>query len=173
MTRQQGDPDSLVQGALVDLFSAYDVPVAPLPRSSGPFLGPVPEVSSTLDFKRRSTAVENGRLTLSLGRALLEGMKPGVGNSILLDWARELANQLGGRIKNRFLPFGVRIDLGMPSIADQKMLEHELRSGSAGRIYLGRSVRGQILVTLRGMPENSELNYVGGVAASEGSTLFF
>jgi hypothetical protein len=173
MTRSQGDSDSLVQGALVDLFSAYAVPVAPLPRSSGPYLQSVPDISASLDFKRRAASLEVGRITLSLPRALLDSMKPGTTSSIQLDWARELTNQLAGRLKNRLLPFDVRLELGMPAIADQKMLSHELRSGSAGRVYPARCVRGQLLVTVRGVPDDAELTYVGGSNATEGSTLFF
>jgi hypothetical protein len=173
MTRSQGDSDSLLQGALVDLFSAYDVPVAPVARSSGPYTQPVPEVSASIDFKRRAASVESGRLTLSLSRSLLDSMKPSETSSVQLDWARELTNQLAGRLKNRLLPFDVRLELGMPAIADQKMLEHELRSGSAGRVYPARSVRGQLLVTIRGLPEDAELTYVGSASASEGATLFF
>src|SRR6187200_1382882 len=104
MTRSQGDSDSLVQGALVDLFSAYAVPVAPLPRSSGPYTQAPPEVSASLDFKRRAASVEVGRITLSLPRSLLDSMKPSTSSSIQLDWARELTNQLAGRLKNRLLP---------------------------------------------------------------------
>jgi hypothetical protein len=42
------------------------------------------------------------------------------------------------------------------------------------RVYTGRTVRGNVLLTLEGMPEESELSYVGpeGVAA-EGELILF
>ena len=161
--------DSIVQATLVELFNAYGVAFAPLPRSSAP-LSPVPEVSVAAAFRHGSGAV--GRLTLSLPSALLEHMKSGEPTSVRLDWARELANQLTGRIKNRFLPLGVRLEVGLLSLLETNLLQHQLKDAVALRVYLGRTLRGPVLVTIHGLPQDSSLSYVGGVSATEGSLLW-
>jgi hypothetical protein len=42
-------------------------------------------------------------------------------------------------------------------------------------VYAGRTVRGDIIVTLEGLPHEAELSYVGPslAAATEGEVLFF
>ncbi|RYZ07629.1 MAG: hypothetical protein EOO73_11675 [Myxococcales bacterium] len=161
--------DSLVQGALVDLFNAYEVAVAPLPRSALP-APPTPEVSAAAAF--RSSDGVAGRLTLSLPSALLEQMKGQEATSVRMDWARELANQLLGRIKNRLLPFGVRIEIGLLTLLDPKLMQHQAQNLSGLRLYLGRTLRGHVLVTAQGLPNDAALKYVGAAAAVEGATLW-
>lgn len=161
--------DSLLQAALVDLFSAYGVAFAPLPRSA---LGAAnaPEVSVAATFRNGSST--GGRLTLSLPAALLEHMKGEEATSVRLDWARELANQLLGRVKNRLLPFGVRIDIGVLTSLHPTLIQHQLQDLSGVRVYHGRTLRGPVLVTVRGLPEDSSLSYAGALGAKEGSMLW-
>jgi hypothetical protein len=160
--------DSLVQASLVDLFNGYDVALAPLPRTSAPSAS-LPEVSVAASF---SNSGATGRLTLSLPTALLEHMKHAEATSVRMDWARELTNQLLGRIKNRLLPLGVRLEIGLLTLLDTKLLAHQLQDPSGLRIYVGRTLRGLVLVSIRGLPEDSALAYVGAVGASEGSLLW-
>lgn len=161
--------DSLVQASLVDLFNAYGVALAPLPRSA--LAAPAaPEVSVAAAFRSGSDGA--GRLTLSLPAALLEQMKGNEATSVRIDWARELANQLLGRIKNRLLPFGVRVEIGSLTLLDPKLMQHQLQNLSGLRVYLGRTLRGPVLVTVRGLPEDASLNYVGGAGATEGAMLW-
>jgi hypothetical protein len=161
--------DSLLQAALVDLFGAYGVAFAPLPRSAFS-ASMAPEVSVAAGF--RSGSGTGGRLTLSLPAALLEHMKGEEPTSVRLDWARELANQLLGRVKNRLLPFGVRMDIGLLTLLDPKLMQHQLQDLSGLRVYCGRTLRGPVLVTVRGLPEDSSLSYAGAVRAKEGSVLW-
>jgi hypothetical protein len=161
--------DSLLQASLVDLFKAYGVAFAPLPRSA--ITGPLAyEVSVAAAF--RSGSGSGGRLTLSLPSALLEHMKGDELSSVRIDWARELANQLLGRIKNRLLPFGVRIEIGLLTLLDLKLMQDQLQNLSGLRVCLGRTLRGPVLVTARGLPEDSSLSYVGGAGATEGTMLW-
>jgi hypothetical protein len=107
-----------------------------------------------------------------LPSALLENMKNGA--SLKGDWTRELASQLIGRIKNRMLQFSVRIEVGVSSTLDSKALASHLAQARAARIYTGRSLRGEILVTLEGTPDESQLVYVGPAnVASEGTGILF
>lgn len=162
--------DSLVQGSLVELFAAYSVALAPLPRA-GAASWAVPEVSASAAFRRQGVS-EAGRLTLSLSTALLDQMKASESTAVKLDWARELTNQLLGRIKNRLLPFGVQLEIGALALMSSQMLEHELERGSGFRVYAARTLRGLVLVTLRGLPEDSALSYVGPPSATEGTILW-
>lgn len=168
----RGAIDALVQGALVDLFQAYDVAIAPLPRSSLARLPAIPEVSAGIAFTR--ARAPSGRLTLSLPAAVLELTRWGNGGNLKTDWARELANQLMGRVKNRLLPFNVRVDVGQLFSLDSKLLITQLQRASSTRVYAGRTLRGEVVVTLDGMPDEAELTYVGAaVVPAEGEMLLF
>jgi hypothetical protein len=161
--------DSLIQASLVDLFKAYGVALAPMPRSA--FTAPtVPEVSVAAAF--RSGAGVAGKLTLSLPAALLEHMKGDEVTSVRMDWARELASQLVGRIKNRLLPFGIRVEIGPLTLLDPKLIQHQRQDLSGQRVYVGRTLRGLVVVSLQGLPDDSALSYVGGVGATEGTLLW-
>lgn len=170
----RGAIDSLVQSSLVQLFGAYNVAVAPLPRLPQHHLPQMLDISAAVGLSRRGGAP--GRLTLSAPSELLQGMGRGPigGRALLGDWARELANQLAGRIKNRMLQFNVRLDLGTSHIVDSKALASQLALSPSVRMYPGRTLRGEVLVSLTGLPDESELTYVGPAnVASEGAVILF
>jgi hypothetical protein len=103
---------------------------------------------------------------------VLLGPEPG-GAAPRDEWARELANQLMGRIKNRLLQFSATLQLGLPSTSDAATESGRERSATL-RVYVGRTVRGNVLLTLEGMPEESELSYVGPEGlALEGEAILF
>jgi len=161
--------DALIQASLVDLCGAYGVALAPLPRHT-----PTPAGTSdvTVAVAFRGWGSTAGSLTLSLPSALLEYMKGTEATSVRLDWARELTNQLLGRIKNRLLPFGVRLEIGALTLVDPNRLRHQLKENQTSRTYAGRTLRGLVLVTVQGLPQDLTLTYVGGTAAAEGSMLW-
>lgn len=171
----RGAVDSLVQSSLVELFAAYNVAVAPLPRVTAGRLPTVPEVSAAISFVRKEDVNLPGRMTLSLPAAVLEFSKGGAAGNLRGDWARELANQLIGRIKNRLLQFSVRLETGASSHVDSQALARQLAQGSSDRrIYVGRTLRGEVLVTLDGMPDDVRLVYLGPVnVAVEGDVILF
>ena len=168
----RGAIDSLVQGSLVELFAAHQVAVAPLPRSSASRVPNLPDVSVALAFSYAGGA-NAGRLTLSVPSAVLEQMRGPDGAAVKLDWARELGNQLMGRVKNRLLPFDLRLAIGALTALDSAALERQLQNGGNVRIYTARSLRGTIVVTLQGLPEEYKLVYVGAPAPTEGSVIWF
>jgi len=170
----RGAIDSLVQGSLVDLFGAYSVAVAPLPRSSRPWIPTLPDISAAVSFTRQPSGGQPGRLTLSLSGPLLEHMSPHTGGTLKGDWARELANQLMGRIKNRLLPFNVRLQMGVSSMLDSVKLERHLQLARDARVYTARTLRSETVVTIEGLPDDSQLMYIGPVnAAAEGDAILF
>lgn len=168
----RGCVDSLVQGSLVDLFAAYGIAAAPLPRMAGQMVSELPEISFALSFKCESRQRNAGKLTFSVPTALLDHMKSDETASVRLDWARELANQLLGRIKNRLLPFATRLDVGNPSVVEPRQLRERLQAQRDLRVYAARTVRGIVLVTLEGLPNDAELKYVGPGSAAEGALLW-
>ncbi len=168
----RGALDALVLGALVDLFQAYDVAVAPLPRLVPGRPPALPDLSAAIAFTRARAA--SGRLTLSASPAVLDLTRGGAGDSLRIDWIRELANQLMGRIKNRLLHFSARVDVGTLSHVDSKLLATQLQKVPSPRVYAARTLRGEVVVTIDGLPEESELVYVGaGTQPAEGDMLLF
>ena len=167
----RGAIDSLVQGSLVELFGAYDVAVAPLPRHAQQPEPQPSDVSATLSFTR--DAGQTGRVTLSLPSALLALMRGEASSTLQKDWAKELTNQLAGRIKNRLLQFSVRIQIGVLATIDSKALARQLGASSTTRSYAGRTLRGEVVATIQGMPEESELRFVGAGSSAEGDLILF
>ena len=169
----RGAIDSFVQGSLVDLFAAYNVAVAPRPRTLRISSPTLPDMSAAIGFSRQPSG-QQGRLSLSLPSSLLELMSPSTVGSLQSDWTRELANQLMGRIKNRLLPFNVRLRLGVSSGIESAKLAQRLEASQDLRVYTGRALRGELVVTLEGLPDDTELSYVGQTnTPSEGATLLF
>jgi len=170
----RGAIDSLVQGSLVDLFGAYSVAVAPLPRSSRPLIPTLPDMSAAVSFTRHPKGGQPGRLTLSLSGSLLEHMSPNAAGNLKGDWARELANQLIGRVKNRLLPFNVRLQVGVSSMLDSSKLQRHLQLAPDARVYVARTLRSETVVTVEGLPDESQLMYIGPVnTAAEGDAILF
>jgi hypothetical protein len=167
--------DALVQGSLVDLFQAYGVAIAPMPRSGREATAKFPDISVGIGFTREAATRKAGRLTLSLPTDVLGLMKAEGGTPLRqADWAREITNQLLGRVKNRLLQFSIKLQAGLPQALDPKLLQEQIQTSTSLLAYAGRTLRGNVVVTLEGMPAESELVYVGpGIVAQEGDTLFF
>lgn len=168
----RGAVDSLVQSSLVQLFSAYEVAVAPLPRGRAQIS--IPEVSAAVSFVRRGGAGKNGRIVLSMPASVLDLMKSGAMPPLQVDWARELANQLAGRIKNRLLQFSIALDVGISTTVDSKSISPPPAFSMTTRTYSGRTLRGEVIVTVTGLPEDSELVYCAPKhVVAEGQALLF
>lgn len=172
--------DTLVQSALVELFQAYGVALAPLPRASAS--GPrTTHLSAAITFtsaRDQAGPTASGRLTLALPTGVFEIMKHDAAHTIRQpDWTRELVNQLMGRVKNRLLSFGVHLQAGLPSSIGRELLDAQLERASGLRVYRARTLRGDIVVTLEGTLQEHELNYrpsAGSASdASEGDLIIF
>ncbi len=169
--------DSLVQGSLVELFQAYGVAIAPLPRDASG-RAPEGELSAAIGFTSTREAPgprASGRLTLALPTGVFDMMrKNGAHSTRHADWARELVNQLIGRFKNRLLPFGVHLQAGLPSSLGPDVLDAQLRRANGLRVYRARTLRGDIVATLDGTLKEADLSYRGvSSGASEGDLIIF
>lgn len=174
----RGIIDALLQGSLVDLYQAYGVACAPRPRDPRKELERFPELSAVIGFSSASASAGanvNGRLSLSMSPEIMEAMQ--VDRALQArpaDWSRELVNQLMGRFKNRLLPYGVRLQAGLPSSIGRDALEAQLARADARRVYRARTLHGEIVTALEGSLNESELVYVGpSLAASEGELILF
>jgi hypothetical protein len=174
----RGIIDALLQGSLVDLFQAYGVACAPLPRDGRSESERYPELSATIGFTSANdgkSARASGRLTLSMSPEVLELMQ---GERALpvrhSDWSRELVNQLMGRFKNRLLPYGANLQAGLPTSSGREALEAGAERAVGRRVYRARTVRGEVVATLDGTLNEAGLSYVGPTtAASEGELILF
>src|SRR3954468_15108538 len=142
----RGVVDALLQGALVDLFQAYNVALAPLPRDARGEPDQYPDLAAVIGFTCAGASNQaTGRLSLSVPSQLFDVMR---GDSAHLgrtaDWMRELANQLMGRCKNRLLPYGATLQAGLPGSIGREALEAQLARAANVRIYRARTLRGQV-----------------------------
>ena len=172
----RGIIDALLQGSLVELYQAYGVACAPLPREPRKELERFPDLSAVIGFSSASpTANANGRLSLSMSPEIMDAMQ--VERALQArhaDWSRELVNQLMGRFKNRLLPYSVKLQAGLPSSIGRDALEAQLAGAGARRVYRARTLHGEVVAALEGSLNESELVYVGPTtSASEGELLLF
>ena len=163
---QRGLMDTIVQGALVELFQSCGVAVAPQPRGRLDLTQlKIPEISAAISFTLAQSVKATpcaGKLTLSVPEALFSIMKTeSTRRPQQLDWVRELTNQLAARIKHRLLPFGAVMQPMLPTLITRETLEGQRVRFASMRIYRGRTLRGDVLVTLDGNIDESRLVYSG------------
>jgi hypothetical protein len=171
--------DAIIQGSIVDLFQTCGVALAPQPRGRSNFATLViPEVTAAVSFTLTTQEVPRpvpGRLTLSIPEAVFEIMNAQSSRRPpLSDWIRELTNQLAARIKHRFLQFRVAMVVGLPGLIAREAMENQRTRFPTQRVYLGRTLRGEVLVTLDAPIDESKLTYSGAVeVGSEGDVILF
>ncbi len=174
----RGIVDALLQGALVDLFQAYDVAIAPLPRGTRE-PERYPHLSAVIGFVSRAgdrnSANADGKLSLSVPSELFDVMGgDSAHHGRHADWARELVNQLMGRFKNRLVPYGAKLQAGLPASIGRESLEAQLARAINLRIYRARTLRGDVVATLEGTLKETELSYIGANnGATEGELILF
>ena len=90
------------------------------------------------------------------------------------DLMRELTNQLAGRIKNRLLNFALMLTVGVPTVLSGQALERQRPRRDTEVVYLFRTLRGEIVVTLDLIIDPTALNYSGtNRVAKEGEFIAF
>lgn len=116
--------------ACVALFADYDLSLleSNLSRaldthSSASDLDFVAMLSMTNPEVRLSIALQTERTVLEDSFPSEETMHD---DRVLQDWIGELSNQLSGRMKNKLLPFGCCLDLGIPTVIQGENLHLDL-----------------------------------------------
>lgn len=163
---------TLIQSATVELFQSYGIAVAPVALTQ-----PLP---TKLDghvggYGTFSGKALNGTLGLLVPKEVfaltkLEGLR--VLN--ILDWTKELTNQLLGRIKNRLIQYQMPIRADIPSAIDGKSLELRVAASNPFVIVFFRSIRGEVIVTMTGNIDYTKLQFSGTITtAQEGDVILF
>lgn len=166
--------DALVQSSTVELFQSRGIAVAPLPSSVG---NPHHATYFTLAGVVSLTAPKaNGSLSLSWEDQVFSLFTPPVPAASLSarDLMRELTNQLAGRIKNRLLNFSLMLTIGVPTVMSGQATERQRPRRETDVIYLFRTLRGEVAVTLDLLIDPEALNYSGtNKVAKEGDFIAF
>jgi hypothetical protein len=163
---QRGLIDTIVHGAMVELFQSCGVAIAPQHRARVEVAKlQLPEISAAINFsltQDQKPMPRPGQLTLSIPEALFPLMKAESSRRpAFSDWVRELTNQLAARIKHRLLPFGAAMQPLLPTVLTREALERMRPRFPTLRIYVGRTLRGDALVTWDAAVDDTRLNYSG------------
>lgn len=117
-----------------------------------------------------------GSLSLSWADPVFSLFTPPVPESSLSarDLMRELTNQLAGRVKNRLLNFALMLTIGVPTVLSGQALERQRPRRDTEIVYLFRTLRGEIVVTLDLSVDPTALDYSGqNRVAKEGEFIAF
>jgi hypothetical protein len=166
--------DALVQSTTVELFQSRGIAVAPLPASAAH----PRQVSyfSLAGLVALSSAKASGSLSLSWSDPVFSLFTPPVPASSMgaRDLLRELTNQLSGRIKNRLLNFSLMLTIGVPTVLSGQALERQRQRREHELVYVFRTLRGEILVTLDLAIDGDAIDYSGASkVAKEGEFIAF
>jgi hypothetical protein len=166
--------DALLQSSTVELFQSRGIAVAPLPSSVGnPHQATYFNLAGMVSL---SSAKAHGSLSLSWGDAVFSLFTPPVLASSRAgrDLLRELTNQLAGRIKNRLLNFALMLNIGVPTVLSGQAFEQQRPRRDTDVVYLFRTLRGEIVVTMDLQIDPDGLSYAGtNRVAKEGDFIAF
>ena len=165
--------DTIIQGAAVDLLHSLEIAAAPLPPLLPSGTPDIPGLASFVQFDGSGC---HGLLCLAMPKTVLEASASTTGGAFHAeDWLRELTNQLMGRIKKRFLHFGVTLRATLPTpVADQFWARYSEAAAGIGKVYPFRTLRGNVVVLLAGSIDHSKLVYCGEVSTrDEGDIILF
>jgi len=118
----------------------------------------------------------SGSLTLSWADQVFSLFTPPVAATSLgaRDLMRELTNQLAGRVKNRLLNFTLMLTIGVPTVLSGQALERQRPNRDTEVIYVFRTLRGEIVITLDLVIDGDALNYSNtNRVAKEGDFIAF
>jgi hypothetical protein len=165
---------TIVQGSTVDLFHSCDIALGPLERHLLQ-RDPVPfhDLSAIISFVGRGFT---GSLTLAMPAEVFTLVKqPDRARGLdMRDWAREITNQLCGRIKSRLLQFQISLQVGLPSSLTKEAFERYRSRGPFFAAYFFRTLRGEVVVTLGGEIRHDVFVYSGvSESAAEGDIILF
>lgn len=158
----------------MELFQSRGIAVAPSPSSVGnPHQTTYFSLAGVVAL---SAAKVNGSISLSWADSVFSLFTPPMPSSTLgaRDLLRELTNQLAGRVKNRLLNFALMLSIGVPSVLSGQALERQRPRRDTEVVYLFRTLRGEVVVTLDIELDPDALDYSGtSRVAKEGDFIAF
>jgi hypothetical protein len=164
--------DTIVQSSVVDLFHANKIAVAPVERVAvRPERVQLQELAAQIHFFGRGFT---GTMTLGVPTTVFATIGHETGRRFDgRDWIREMTNQVFGRLKRRLLQFQVQLNASLPSALTREAFERELRRPGF-MVYPFRTLRGEVLLTLSGDIDHSQLAYAHGAAVlNDGDVILF
>jgi hypothetical protein len=123
-----------------------------------------------------SSPKASGSLTLSWADPVFSLFTPPIAPASLgaRDLMRELTNQLAGRVKNRLLNFTLMLTIGVPTVLSGQALERQRPRRETEVVYMFRTLRGEIIVTLDLAIDGDALSYSStSRVAKEGDFIAF
>jgi hypothetical protein len=166
--------DVLIQGATLAVFDAFGLaiaPQAPEETTFGDFRPDFPLGAVTL---RQSSC--SATLLLSIPERSREQLEQALGRRAEgRDLMRELVNQVSGCLKNRLAQYLISLQVSLPSIVERAAeLSHTTASTDTLLVYPFRTIRGRMVVAIKGTLVDSALVYSGTAnAAREGDVIEF
>lgn len=163
-----------MQSSAVELFQSRGIAVAPLPSSVGnPHQGAYFGLAAVVSL---TSPKASGSLTLSWADPVFSLFTPPVPAASLgaRDLMRELTNQLAGRVKNRLLNFTLMLTIGVPTVLSGPALERQRPRRDTEVVFMFRTLRGAIVVTLDLSIDGDALSYSStNRVAKEGDFIVF
>jgi len=162
---------TIVQSSTVELFQAYALAVAPVAAEVG-----TPKLDNYVGGAGGIYGPGlNATLSLLVPKDVYSIIKvEGVRLYNVLDWTRELTNQLMGRVKNRLTKYQPNIRTDLPSAAEGRGLEIRQTKMKPFLTVSFRTIRGEIWVVLAGAIDYTKLAYSGARStAGEGELILF
>ena len=111
-------------------MQAHSVHLIRLPEAPGQARWPGPSLLSVLGAYGQDAQI---LCEMNTQASLLGAVHPMAGSDLqqadLEDWSRELNNQLLGRLKNKLLPYGCELALGIPTVVSGDQLSSTAAPG--------------------------------------------
>lgn len=121
---------NLLSNACIELFDGYEVMLT----NNEQLKNLDEEGINLIALIGLSESAFRASLTICVAPDLLTGSFPAPEESInegdLQDWLGELANQLAGRFKNKVVPYGRKLELGVPTVIQGAHLKIDLPRSS-------------------------------------------
>ncbi|MBI2389575.1 MAG: hypothetical protein HYV09_08265 [Deltaproteobacteria bacterium] len=164
--------DLIVQRSTLELLEAIGVPAAP--RLAGPSQAPMSGQFAGL--VRFSAPAFRGALSLTVPTKILaRTVRASANEATLLDWLRELTNQLMGRLKNKLVRYQLLVRVAASTSGSAATMETQFRpiKGSE-RVYMFRTMTDDVVVRLRGELDDKALVFSSTAEViDEGDVILF
>ena len=161
----------MVQRSAVELFASIGIAIAPTPAFvATPRFGP----DDLVGIVQLSLNGVKGSLALATSPATMAKAKGPTVAASIQDWLRELANQLGGRLKNRLARYQVAVEVSLPTAFARNALERSVDFKGITTVYVFRTIKDDVQVVLSGNLGNADLRFSGGDGiVEEGELILF
>jgi len=159
----------IIQRSTIELFESYGVAVAPAKSSEG-----IQKPPDRIGSMQLSGSAIRGLLTLAASSATVTRTLPRTSEAQgLQDWVQELANQLAGRVRNRFARYQLAIQVSLPTSKDSQS-QAPPKANLTELIYVFRTLKDDLVVKLSGDFADASLVFSSTAAiAEEGDIILF